>query len=363
MWLLRVVAAWLRDREFSVRVGESAQSTWHPVTSGTPPRDQLFRPSSSSLQSTRSFHFLFHEGTRLIGYADDLVVLRATPNQEEARKLEEDLEKIRIFLLSLGLSLNASKSKLMNISLAPGGHSIPGGIQLNNKLLPEVESLRYLGVTVDNRLNFNTHWIRTSASAKAAIGAIGRLVQREPRALKHLYQERVSSVFIHSLPYTPPSTQDAWRKLNGAATFCARLITNDWIGSSREVSNRAGIKKPSFLCFQQGMKALMKSLQGKQRMGLWLEREETSTGRGRRSERMRQRNQQPHQLQLKVPATHLRRWELLMPIRATRTFNSLPFSDAGLDPNSMPSIEAFTALLPALYELIPHDLRKLYFGE
>ena len=164
-----------------------AQSSWKSASSGSPQGASIsavvFRNALDPV-----FQLPFHQGTRVLGYADDILLMRATRTAEDRRKLEEDLSKVKAFLATIGLSLNVAKTQVLNFSLDRGGHSWGGGLKLDGDELPFVSEMRYLGATLDSRLNFNAHWSRTAASAKAAVGALARLVHRNPTALRHLYQ-------------------------------------------------------------------------------------------------------------------------------------------------------------------------------
>jgi hypothetical protein len=228
--------------------------------------------------------------------------------------------------------------------------------------LPVVTELRYLGVSIDSRLSFQSHWTRVAASSKAAVGALARLVHRDPVALRHLYTERVTSVLLHSLPFLPPSTQKGWNAVNGVASFAGHLILNEWERDGVRihgvfVTKEAGLISPSQLCFQQSMKFIYKCVFGRQRFGEWMEKEE-------RVGRVRQlRSQQARTgLELALPATHLKPWTQLQPLRAILTYNALPYEAAGLDPiiaNS--TYKRFKDALIPLYASLPSEIASLYY--
>ena len=99
-------------------------------------------------------------------------------------------------------------------------------ISVHGHAIPPSESLRWLGITLDSRLNFNEHWATLSSACKRSTGALSRLCHHNATATSHFCRERVQSVLLHSLLYTPPSTATAWRQLNNVATYTARLATN-----------------------------------------------------------------------------------------------------------------------------------------
>lgn len=360
-WLLRVVASWLKDRQFQVRVGQEGRSEWRSATSGAPQgaglSAVLFRLAIDGV-----FTLNLHPGTRICGFADDLLVIRATPSREELRKLQEDLVIIQHHLRGIGLELNARKTQVLHASLSPAGHS-PGLLRLGGEDLPEVSEMKYLGCIIDRRLSYGPHWARVASSAKSAVGALSRLVHRNPTALRHLYRERVSSVFLHSLPFIPPSTQQDWHRLNRVASFTGHLILNSWQEHGNVVTRMAGLTPPSQLCYEQTMRFVFKCVYGSQRYGSWIEHEPEPEHHLRRSQRMAKPRTGR---ELSVPRTHLRRWECLQPIRALVIFNSLPSNALSPPANSRLetiSFRAFSNSLPMLYLSLSAELRKRCYGE
>ena len=363
-WLLRLIANWLQNREFQVRVGEAGRSGWKRVTSGAPQGAGLsailFRTAIDGV-----FSLELNESTRLLLYADDLLLLARSETLEDCRKIQQDLDKITDFLAQLGLSLNVGKCKALNISLDPRGHQLPCPLFVNQVEIPLCQELRYLGVTLDPRLNFSLHWDRVAASTKAAVGALSRLVSGHSKALAFLYNQQIVSRLLHSLPYVPPSTQRSWARLNGVTSFCAHLCLNRWDLHGLEITRKAGLTPPSEICFIQGLRYLYKCIYGGQRYGVWIREGEglIEARESRRSERLKLREQRPSWF-LSPPDTHLQPWKQLQPVRLVLTLNSLPFHQAKLDPKAaMKTLRAFTASLPLLYSHLDPVLKKSHFGE
>ena len=230
---------------------------------------------------------------------------------------------------------------------------------MDGEPLPFVTTMRYLGATLDSRLSFRSHWSRTAASAKAAIGALARLVHRNERALRHLYQERVASLLLHTLPFLAPSTQESWRKVNGVASFTAHLITNSWDIHGLEATREADLLPPSELCFGQSMRFMFKCRQGNQRYGLWMLPSQGTERTARNRSQQRKTG-----LEVIVPLTHLSRLQMLQPIRAASTLNSLPFHLVDADTTAATSsLRAFTRALPSLYQCLAQEERRTKYGE
>ena len=319
------------------------------------PQGSLLGPVLFALSIDGVFSLDLHHGTRVIGYADDILLLRHTATPLDQAKLQENLTRVNEFLHSVGLVLNPGKCKLLNVALK-GSHHLSDALIVDGTPIEESSSLRYLGVLLDNRLSMEAHWSAAAASAKAAIGALSRLVHRDPVALKFPYQERIVSAFFHSLPFLPPTTQAGWRRLNGIASFTAHLVTNQWSVHGLAAVAEAGLRAPGELCFEQSLRFMYQCVTGKRRWGVWFHLEQRQ-GRvtANRSEGMR------HGLELQPVHCRHKTFEKLQPARLTSLWNALPFQQAGISPESaFKSLTSFTSSLPALFQALTTAQRSTF---
>ena len=351
LFLLKLVSNWLQSREIHVRVS-GHQSSWRSVPSGVP-QGSLLGPSLFALAIDDVFHLPLHAGTKIVGYADDLLLLRTTATAGDQAKLQEDVLRVEDFLGTLGLQLNTEKCQVLQVSLSPRPAPQAQLLLAGGPVQP-VRSMRYLGVIFDNRLNFEQHWSAVAASSKRALGAIARLVHFNERALRHLYQERVAAVFLHSIPFTPPTTQKGWRRVCGVASFAGHLISNNWRRHGLAAIEEAGLTAPTELCFAQAMRFLWKCRAGRRVSGVWLtplERE------GRVTELRSQGELQGHELVVHVP--HSATWAALQPVRLLELWNGLDFAAAGTTrEDCLRSLPALTSALPALFRALPPSAAK-----
>ena len=229
-----------------------------------------------------------------------------------------------------------------------------GGVELE-----QVEELWWLGYQLDRRLSFARHWSKMSCSLKAAMGALGRLVGLNKIGLRHLFQERVVSVMLHSLPFLPPTTAYSWARLRGVTSHTAHLLTNTWTCHGAEVIRMAGLDHPGYLAFKHGMRFMFECQAGRRRFGRWLTPQQLPRRvRQLRSEELR------HGRELEVPRCQTSSLSKLQPVRLLEVWNRLPFREAGVEAEgAFASLAAFTAALPQLYAALPAHLRKSHFGE
>lgn len=351
-FLLNVIASWLSSRVYSVGVNEG-RSRWHKAQTGVP-QGSLLGPILFNVAIDDVLGLPFSPGFHAQYYADDGLFIARTATPQERQELQSNIDRVAGFFESIGMEVNPAKSAILNLSL--GAKREKPVVSVGGVDIGEVGVMRYLGFDLDPRLNFNSHWSRVASSAKRATGAISRLVHRDPVALRFLFQERITSLFLHSLPYAPPTTVDAWRRLNGIPKFCAHLITNRWTVHGQDILDLAELPSASYLAFKYGMRYLLSCVKGGRRYGQELEGEER-VGRVRdlRSQGRR------HGHELVVPKSSLASWKKLQPIRLLSAWNALPFLACDLDPAlCLASLNSLDKALPSLFANLPGDLSPFY---
>jgi hypothetical protein len=244
-FLLALVQDWLGGRRMKVRCG-AAETGWAEATSGCP-QGSLTGPFLFGQAVDSAFDLPFSPGTALLLYADDALLVRDVSTLEGEELLRLDAALFVQHLSSLGLLTNASKSRVLIASQAPKAPKLSAPIIVGGEAVPEVTSLRYLGVLVDRRFSWTLHWAATSASAKASLGAIGRLVHWQPAILRHLVQERVVSLLLFSLGPCPPTTAKSWAQVQGVLSYAAHRLLNQWELRGLDVIKAAKLPSPKEL--------------------------------------------------------------------------------------------------------------------
>ena len=109
--LLAWFRSYLSDRSQRV-VLDGHSSTTHTVTSGVPQGSILGPLLFSIYLNPLANIFLSHNST-LIVYADDIVLYRPVVTNSDVQTLQADVDKVANWVKAAGLSLNASKSKVV----------------------------------------------------------------------------------------------------------------------------------------------------------------------------------------------------------------------------------------------------------
>ena len=105
-------------------------------------------------------------------FADDCVIYREVSHRREAEELQRDLETISEWTRNWQLSLNIQKCKVMVIT----NKRTTMGFKycLNGTNLEWVNSFRYLGVSVDMKLRWNTHCHYIAAKSTRILNLLKR---------------------------------------------------------------------------------------------------------------------------------------------------------------------------------------------
>jgi len=117
-------------------------------------------------QYSSNFHFIL--------FADDTNLFSSNKCYEVLiRNVNEELEKLSVWFKSNKLSLNAKKTQYMMF----GKRKVPEvkDIILNNEKLTKVEHTKFLGVYIDNKLNWKHHINVTSSKIARNLGIINKL--------------------------------------------------------------------------------------------------------------------------------------------------------------------------------------------
>ena len=107
-------------------------------------------------------------------FADDISLSFADKNIRRLEaKINTSLENIKNWLKAIKLTLNIDKSQLLLFELSHTTNKAdPLNIQINSQKLEQSESVRYLGVAIDNKLNWKSHIEYINHKVNIGIGIV-----------------------------------------------------------------------------------------------------------------------------------------------------------------------------------------------
>ena len=93
--------------------------------------------------------------SKAIAFADDLIILTRGETVAEAENyMNIELRKIEEWAQNNKLKFNNTKSKVMPMSWRKRNEKKQIEIYINNKILQQVHSLKYMGIIFDSKLTF-----------------------------------------------------------------------------------------------------------------------------------------------------------------------------------------------------------------
>ena len=92
------------------------------------------------------------EKCEIVLYADDILIFTNKADNLCQENLTKDMENVNKWLMMNKLKLNENKTKLLEINM---DNNII--FKINNVIMEEVNSIKYLGFIIDKALEFNEH--------------------------------------------------------------------------------------------------------------------------------------------------------------------------------------------------------------
>jgi hypothetical protein len=214
--IVRWISDFLRDRSFMVKVGSDLSQS-RPINCGVPQGSPLspllfiFFAADMQPKSVRP-----DDGEKRVGngtFADDAINWAFGKDYTEcASRIQAQLRSTEAWCNRWRLALNPSKCEC--IIFGYHGSSRPKvSFYLYDKLVPQKNKVKYLGINLTTQLGWNDQLDALSAKLKPRIGALYGIAQRhvlQQRILLLFYTSLVESVLRYAAPAwvcQPPSTR------------------------------------------------------------------------------------------------------------------------------------------------------------
>ena len=211
---------WLEDflvgRHFSVRV-HLVRSSEMDVRSGVP-QGSVLGPLLFLIYVNDLLEYI---QSPCIMYADDLKIWRAIKDEDDADRVQNDLDFLVQWAASWCLPINAAKCSYMHI----GRENSVNAYHIGGVLLPLTQCERDLGVMVSNTLKTSKHTEKVCANARGMLGAIRRSFYKlSPAAFKVLYASHVRPRLEYGGPAAYPITQGELDQVERVQRAATRLV-------------------------------------------------------------------------------------------------------------------------------------------
>ena len=227
-FLVKWVANYLTRRVQSVVIG-GASSCPLPVLSGVP-QGSVLGPLLFLIYVNDINGVGLSEGSKLVLYADDILLYRAIQSQEDYVALQLDINTLTAWTDSKLLKFNPKKCKAMLLSCKKTKTIPQQDLILSGIPLETVECFKYLGINIACDLSWTKHIQTIASKARRLVGLLYRQFYHcaDTCTLRKLY---ISLVRPHmeygSLVWDPFSAKDC-DILEGVQRFASRVCLKTW---------------------------------------------------------------------------------------------------------------------------------------
>lgn len=205
LYLCKILLSFMKDRKFSVRVG-NAKSSLKTMVAGVPQGSTL-----SPILYTLYVSDIPSIAHCLIGqYADDTaLVTTALHGNVVERRLLDGVRKLQKYFRKWKIQLNERKFEAVFFTRRRLARYHPPNtnITVNNVDVPWSESLKYLGVVIDKGLTFKNHHQNTISKVEKLIKTLYPLINRKSKLSVDTKLLMYKQIFRPVLTYAAP----VWR--------------------------------------------------------------------------------------------------------------------------------------------------------
>ena len=212
----------LTDRQQRV-VCEGATSSWEHVTSGVPQGSVigpvLFLAYINDLPEG------LQSKVRL--FADDTVVYMTVSSPADAALLQKDLQRLEEWEDKWQLSFNSDKCNVLRVTRST--KQIDTEYTLHGQILKQLDSAKYLGVTIEQKLSWNVHISNVVKKANSSTAFLRRNLQIPQTHVKaNAYNALVRPQVEYASVVWDPFTKANIDKIEMVQRRAARFVHNNY---------------------------------------------------------------------------------------------------------------------------------------
>ena len=205
-------------------VVNGVKSDWAPVLSGVP-QGTVLGPLLFSLYINDISSDIESE-IRL--FADDCVCYREIKDEEDTLKLQRDIDRLGSWARKWGMRFQPVKCNMMQLT-RKRINKIHASYTLEGTNLENVESIKYLGVTITSDLRWNTHVSNVCTKANRTLGFLRRNLYSCPQEVKEAaYKGLVRPVLDYGSSVWDPPGVVLQEELESVQKRAARFVTGNY---------------------------------------------------------------------------------------------------------------------------------------
>ena len=222
------VKYYLTDRTQCVVVN-GVSSKYLPVLSGVP-QGSVLGPLLFLIYINDLTTIDISEGSKIVLYADDILLYRPVSSDSDFAALQNDIDKIHAWASSNYMTFNESKCKVMQVSRKRSPLSPDTPLTLNGSILETVTSYKYLGLLISSDLSWSGHIHSVCSKARKILGLLYRRFYKfsDQATLLQLYLSLVRPHLEYAATVWDPHLQRDIQLLERTQKFAFRMSTKAW---------------------------------------------------------------------------------------------------------------------------------------
>ena len=161
-------------------------------------------------------------------FADDCVCYREIKDEKDTMKLQRDIDRLGSWARKWGMRFQPVKCNMMQLT-RKRIKKIHASYTLEGTNLENVESIKYLGVTITSDLRWNTHVSNVCTKANRTLGFLRRNLYSCPQEVKEAaYKGLVRPVLDYGSSVWDPSGVVLQEELESVQKRTARFVTGNY---------------------------------------------------------------------------------------------------------------------------------------
>lgn len=223
-YLIKLVLSYLTDRSIAVRVNDTISTTKH-IHVGVP-QGSVLAPTLFNIyiNDTPSF-----PKTNLGMFADDMAIYAHSFSAQVATKQTQiHIDIIKKYCDKWKIRLNADKTETIVFARKRTNHRVFQKLTMDGHTIIPKTHVKYLGVTMDSRLNFDTHLKNRRQLSYATMRKLYSLMKSEVMTSENkraLYKVILRPIITYACPAWANVSKTRLRPLQVFQNKCLRLAT------------------------------------------------------------------------------------------------------------------------------------------
>ena len=233
LWLIN----YLSNRHQRVILNGSS-STWLPVKSGIP-QGSILGPLLFLTHINDLCNIPLSPGTKLMLYADDIMLFKPISAPHEAALLQADVNLVKDWVCNNHLTINTNKIKFMLISRRRKLPKNFSPLYLNNVQIESVSHFKYLGVWISDNLTWSKHVESICCKARHILGYMFRTFSPHcnQASIIALYKCQVLPISEYACVVWDPHLKRDQLLLESVQLFATRMAARSWTTDSESLNH------------------------------------------------------------------------------------------------------------------------------